>query len=136
MKIVRWLLVAPLAVGAWYATAIAGIAAYWEIRRRTCPPEAKLISGVCHDPEVMRLLAGVEMLFIALSAIVVVCVAAAVAPSHRTAVAWTAFVAGALVAGYFALSTMAYVAGIAAVGCGLVTAMLISRRRRVRPAPA
>lgn len=129
MKILRWFLVAPLAIAAWYATAITGISVYWEIRRRACPPEMKTISGACYDPEVMRLLAGVEMLFIALCAIVVVCVAAAVAPSHRAVVAWIAFIAGALVAGYFAISTMAYAAGIAAVGCGLITVMLFREPR-------
>ena len=137
MKIIRWVLVAPLAAGAWYTAAMAGFVAYWEIRRSACPPEMKMITGVCRDPEVMRLMDGVEMLFIALTAIAVVCVAAAVAPSHRTEVAWVAFVASALAAGYFALSTLAYAVGIAVAGCGLLTVMLISRaRRRARLAPA
>ena len=128
MKIFRWLLAAPAGIAGWYAVFIAGMFSYQVIERRACP-QGQLISGLCGDPTVLRILNGVEVFFIPLSAVAVVTATAVVAPSRRDVVAWAAFAAGSLIAVYFAMETDMYLAGAAAIGAGLVAALLIARSR-------
>lgn len=94
----RWALVLPAGVGAWYGVLIAGILVHGVVGE---PIESEPSPARLHVPDAV-LFPG----FAALSAVAVVCAAAAVAPSHRRSVAWAAWGAGACFAGFFALEAL------------------------------
>jgi hypothetical protein len=131
MKVLRWTLVAPFAVAAWYATFFLVIVVHQAVEESACPA-GQLESGSCQNERVQQLLEGVIVAFIALSAVAVVAAAAVTAPAHRVVTAWVMFGAGGLVAAYFAIATSMYVAGIAAELAGLATAAAITRYSRAR----
>src|SRR5262245_13900237 len=62
-----------------------------------------------------------------LAATLVVVVAAFVAPSHRTAVAWTAVGIGAAVATAMTYRTDLFLPAVFAIVCGITTAIVVSR---------
>jgi hypothetical protein len=139
--IIRWALLVPATVGAWYAVFIAGIAVHQTIERRACPP-AELVSGGCADPGVLRLLHAVVYVFIALSAVAVVATATAIAPSAKRLIAGAAFVVGAGLAIWLSVAAKAYGEGVGAICAGLATVIAvyaIERRRKAgagNPEPA
>lgn len=94
-RVIRWALVVPAGVGAWYSVLIVGMLAYGAVGE---PLESEPSPARVHVPDEVLLPA-----FAALSAVAVVCASAAVAPSHRRGVAWTAWLAGTFLAGYFAV---------------------------------
>jgi hypothetical protein len=128
---VRWLLVVPAAIAAWYLVFVVGIFTHGFLEEALCPA-GEMESGMCMNRRVRLILAILVHLFVALSAAAVVSTAAAVAPSHRTRMAWIAFVGGSLVAVAFGIAAWAYTEALAAVASGLLTAVTISRYPRAR----
>src|SRR5687768_1895463 len=95
--ILRWLLVVPAAVGAWYFVFVVGIFTHAFLEAALCPA-GEMVSGMCMNRRVQFSLQVVIHAFVALSAAAVVSTAAAVAPSHRSKTVWIAFGTGSVVA--------------------------------------
>jgi hypothetical protein len=129
--LIRWVLLVPAAIAAWYAVFIAGIVVHQTIERRACPA-GELVSGGCANPTVVRLLHVVVYVFVALSAVAVVATATAMAPSARRLVAGAAFVVGAGVAIWFSVTAKAYGEGAGAICAGLATVMVVYALERRR----
>ena len=98
-SVIRWLLLVPSVVAAWYFAVFASIVLREVVVGRCFgsdapPPE------YCQASWFPREFLGDALLFfgVGLSAVVVVVVAAVVAPSHKRHVAWAALVAGAILA--------------------------------------
>ena len=100
----RWILVVPLAICAWYAIFALGMYTNFYVERNFCPPE-DIVSGFCHNNEIQMWLKIIRHFFVFLSAVVVVLVATVVAPSNRKRVAWGSFSVGAITATYMSLKT-------------------------------
>ena len=131
MRGLRWLLLVPGVIAAWYATFILGVVAYAVLERAACPP-ADWRSGTCYNSEVDRLLESVSYAFVALSAVAVVVAAALIAPSRTNVVAWSAYAVGGVAACILGVAGEAPVEALAALGSGLVAAIatttLVSRQ--------
>jgi len=91
---VRWILLIPAMIAAWFAVAFAGLLLYGHIEYALCPRD-QWISNTCFDPDVDRIMRGVINAFIGLSALAVGGTGVLVAPAYRRCVAWVIFVAGA-----------------------------------------
>lgn len=127
MRTVRWLLVVPASIAAWYAIFIVGLLIHGLVESAQCPA-GEMVSGMCTDAHVQKVLEGLIVVFVGLSGLAVVAAAVATAPSHRAATAWFAFCVGSVVAAYFAAATKMYVSGAAAVLLAFITAFVIARR--------
>ena len=116
--ILRWILLVPVTYASWLAIVFLTMVAVSSTEKALCPAD-QFISGVCGDASV-RVIADRLLLFgAALSAVTVVAVSAAIAPSHRVIVAWIAYGIGAAIALRFAAfvpeSIAALVGGLLAV---------------------
>jgi hypothetical protein len=129
--VVRWLLVIPGAVSAWYLTFVVGLFTHASAEQALCPAD-ELISGLCANRGVRITLNVIVHAFIALSAIAVELTAVAIAPSSRVATAWAAFSAGSIVAIALGIYAKAYLQSAVAVVAGLLTAIAMTRRLRTR----
>lgn len=127
--ILRWLLVVPAAVAAWYSVFVVGIFAHGYVEETLCPA-GEMVSGICTNRDVQRILKVVVHAFVALSAAAVESAAVAIAPSHRNGTAWIVFAVGAVVAVVFGVATAAYTEAVAAILSGLLTAIAIIRYLR------
>jgi hypothetical protein len=70
---------------------------------------------------------GIYFFGAALAAVLVVAISALVAPSHRTAVAWTAVGTGAAVASAMAYRTDLFLVAVFAIVCGAITAAVVAQ---------
>ena len=126
-SVLRWVAVVPAAILAWFLTLLVAV-----------PLLALPVRGCLSSdgPKPMFCgwfpLGGRELAYFGagLSAVVVVVVAAYIAPSHRRIVAWLVLLVGAAYAGL-----VGYVYGFAtealiAIACGVISAALVSRRER------
>ena len=127
VKTLRWLLVVPAGILAWYAVFIAVLFTYPIVEQVLCPP-GDWISRTCMNSTVSQWMKAFVLVHAGLSAVAVVVSAVAVAPSHKRVIAWLAFGAGALVALSFALAARATGEAIVAIAMGLPTAYLLARR--------
>lgn len=124
-SVVRWILVVPSAIIAWYvAVLVSAVLVAFLIApcMDSDAPQPQFCEAAWFDP-VRR---GVFFFGVGLSAILVVTISALVAPSHRTAVAWTAVGTGsavALVMGY----PRALIEAVVAIACGVVAAVVVAR---------
>ena len=127
--IVRWILVLPAAIAAWYLVFFAGIFVHGIVEHALCPtPE--FISETCVNDRVIRILHGVIVLFVALSAVAVMLAVVITAPSEKLLMTWVAFAVGSGVAIFMAVVAKSPAEGAAAVAAGLLTALAIRRRLR------
>lgn len=126
MRMLRWFMVVPGAVLAWYAVFGVGLFTYPMIESTLCPP-GDMISGLCHNERVSGVLDVVIHVFVGFSALVVVLSAVAIAPARKRIVAWLAFVAGSAVTVALALSAGAASYALVAVVAGLVAALMVRR---------
>lgn len=128
LSIVRWLLVVPSAVVAWYFAFVLSVYVF-AVVVGPCLSSDGPQPGRCEmtwlPVEFMRHL--VVLSGIGLSAILVVAVSALVAPSHRAGVAWSALSVGAVVAGVMGYRLGAFSEAAVAVAAGVLAAVLISR---------
>lgn len=95
----RWLLVIPSAVVAWYAAHVLGISTL-SLFENFCPME-KMLSGACVAAWWQPLESGIVVLFSGVSAVLVVLCATLTAPGRKRAVAIIAYLTGAAVASWW-----------------------------------
>ena len=124
MRAVRWLLLVPAAIGAWYAVFAAALFAYFYVERHFCPP-TDLVSGFCANETVQQALEALTHLSVALSAIAVEVVASAMAPSHKEPTVWATLGAGLVIAGIFGFAAHAWSLFLAAAVGGTLGAVAI-----------
>lgn len=129
MRILRWCLVLPATLAAWYAVFIAGMLFHSQLEPLLCPP-AEMVSGACGNLGVIRTLRAVIVLFAALSAVAVVLAATVTAPARKLLVAWGTFAIGSEIAILMAIEVQSPLEGAAAVAAGLLTALWLTRRSR------
>jgi hypothetical protein len=125
--VVRWLLVIPCAVAAWYVALILTVLV-GAIVVGPCIDSESPQPRFCEAPWVQFALAHrLPIRFgIGLSAVLVVMVSAIVAPNHRVPVAWVALSVGAIVAGVMGYEAGAVAEAAVAVASGLLAAVLVS----------
>jgi hypothetical protein len=125
-RLVRWLLVLPASVAAWYLALVVGIGLHLALDS-LCPPE-QTVSGLCiapwHAPASQTLMAFGA----GLAALLVMLTCTFLAPTHRRQVAIATFIVGALVASIMGLSASALGPMVAAILVGAVTLTVILRR--------
>jgi hypothetical protein len=124
--VLRWLLVGPAAIAAWYLVFIVGLFTHGFLDEALCPA-GEMESGMCMNRRVRLTLGILVHVFVALSAVAVVSTAVAVAPSHRNRTAWVAFVTGSVVAVAFGIAAWAYTEAVAAAAAGLLTVIAVAR---------
>ncbi len=124
MRAVRWLLLVPAAIGAWYAVFAAALFAYFYVERHFCPP-TDLVSGFCANETVQQALEALTHLSVALSAIAVGVAASAMAPSHKEPTVWATLGAGLVIAGIFGFAAHAWSLFLAAAAGGTLGAVAI-----------
>ena len=127
LRLLRWLLLLPAVFLAWQISLLTGIAIF-AVAESFCPQE-QMVSDLCTAPWFRWAEAGVFMFGAALAATLMILTAVWLAPSHRTRVAWSVFIAGFLLAGYLGLATQAWAPFTAAVVAGSVTLSLVIRRQ-------
>ena len=125
---IRWLLLVPSAVAAWYVAFFVSFLLHEVVVGRCFgsdapPPE------YCQAAWFPREFLHDALVFfgVGLSAVVVVLVAAVVAPSHKGHVAWVALAAGATLAIVAAYGSGAVAEAGVAVVAGVLTAVVVSR---------
>jgi hypothetical protein len=127
-SVIRWLLLVPSVVAAWYFAVFVSIVLREVVVGRCFgsdapPPEYCQASWFPRE-----FLADALLLFgVGLSAVVVVAVAAVVAPSHKRHVAWVALVAGAILATVMGYGIGAVAEVAVAIAAGVLTAVVVSR---------
>ena len=102
MRIFRWLITVPVAVLGWYIGMFVGLFIYG-IGEWTCPAEY-IVSGNCFAPWSSLLLSIAVAVGTAVAACFIVRLPTLVAPSHRWAIAFTAFMSGLAFAVYVAFT--------------------------------
>jgi hypothetical protein len=128
-NLIRWLLVVPSAVAAWYFALLVG-ALVFAVVVAPCSDSDEPPPRFCEAPWFPLVRPLVIPLGVALAAILVVTVPAIVAPSHRVGVAWTAFAAGAIVAGVMGYQAGAIAEVAVALAAGFLAAVFVSRFAR------
>jgi hypothetical protein len=128
-SVVRWVLVIPSAVVAWYFALMVS-ALLFGFTVAPCMssdgPQPYFCEAAWYPRE--ALFQGMYFFGAGLSAILVVAASALMAPSHRTAVAWTAVVTGAVVATVMTYGSEEFFFGVLfAIACGVMTAVVVSR---------
>jgi hypothetical protein len=125
---IRWLLLIPSAVAAWYVAVFVSVLLR-EIVVGRClgsdspPPEYCQASWFP-----VEFLSDALLFFgVGLSAVAVVVVAAVVAPSHKAPVAWVALGAGAILATVMGYSAGAVAEAAFAIASGVLAAVVVSR---------
>lgn len=122
MRVLRWLLLVPASVAAWYAVFVGALATHFYVGRHFCPP-GELISGSCQNETLALVLEILTHFSVALSAIAVEVTAAIVAPAHKEATVWAAFAAGTLAATWMGVAAQAWSLLLAALLGGVVSAI-------------
>lgn len=122
----RWVLLVPAAVAAWFGVFLIGLVAYQATEHATCPA-ARMVSGQCVDPRVQSTLEIVIYIFAGISAVAVETAAAVTAPSHKALVTWLTFFFGSWVALVFGFAGNAYGQASTAIAAGLMGAVVIAR---------
>jgi len=130
VKLVRWILVAPVAVFAW-VTAFAMSLAVNSLIDLNCP-EQYLISGACSWEWAMFAQDVLVVAGSSLSAIMFVMTATLIAPGHKLRVAIWAYIIGLSAAIWMLLQTNAWPAFAAASLSGVFVTWIVYRRRSRR----
>jgi hypothetical protein len=127
-NIVRWILVVPSAVVAWYfALLVTGLLLGFIVApcMDSDAPQPDFCEAAWYPRQ--AIFRGIYFFGAGLSAFLVVVVSALTAPSHRTAVAWTAVGVGAAVASAMTYGTDLFVVAVFAIACGVTTAVVATR---------
>jgi hypothetical protein len=125
LRIVRWLLILPAAIAAWYLALIIGLVLHSGLDA-LCPPD-QVISGICEAPWYVYAEDALIAFGAALAAVLVMVACTLLAPSHRRQTAIAAFVLGAMAAIMMGASTEAYGAMAAAIGAGALLLVILLR---------
>jgi hypothetical protein len=124
-RIIRWLLVLPAALAAWYAALFLGIALYEGVEA-LCP-FGQVVSGRCIAPWFVDASDAFIASGAALAAALVMIACTFVAPTHRRHVAIATFAVGTVVAIMMGWTTFA-AATIAAIIAGAVVLVILLLR--------
>jgi hypothetical protein len=123
-SIVRWILVVPSALVAWYFAFLVSVFAYLlGPCMNTDAPQPRFCEAAWFD----AFKRGEILYGVGLSAVLVVAASAVMAPSHRTAVAWTAVGIGTIVASVMGYRAERFAEALVAIACGVLTALFVSR---------
>jgi hypothetical protein len=131
INVIRWLLVVPSAIVAWYFALLVGMLVFGVVVapcQDSDAPRPQFCDAAWFPLELVE--RGVLFFGVGLAAALVVVVSALVAPSRRTAVAYTALAVGTVVAGVMGYLAEALAEAAVAVVCGLVAALAVSRFER------
>ena len=136
MNTLRWVLLIPAAVVAWYAVFVIGLFTHGWVEQLICPPQ-DFMSGSCFNAGVQKWLDALMHCFVALAAVAVELAAVLVAPQRREAVLWVALALGLAAAAAMAALASAWTFFAAALIGGVAGAVLIVRvlRKRMAHAP-
>ncbi len=126
LSLIRWILVFPAAVGAWYVALFLAMALLTGLDH-LCPRE-QIVSGMCMAPWYPG---AFEVLFcfgagIAAALVVVTCTL--IAPSYKRRIAVATFLAGSVVAVVMGFTTHAYAALITSIVAGAIVLCVILMR--------
>lgn len=131
-SLVRWILIVPSAIVAWYFAFLVGIVLMivvgWTCGNTDVPQPQYCTAGWFKALE-----RGVFFFGTGLAAVLVVTASSLIAPSHRTIVAWTAVGIGAAVALVMGVAAEAIPEALAAIVFGCLTAFAVARVFRGRP---
>ncbi len=125
IQLFRWLAIIPACIAAWWLALFIGLYVR-SVVNGLCPPESLAYGFLCEASWYPAAAEAVLCFGVALSAILVVLTAAAVAPRHRVLTAKAALIVGTLVAIYFAIGTGAYLALGAAVLAGTFALVVVT----------
>ena len=126
MRFVRWLLIIPTAVAAWYAALALGVSLYVGLDA-LCPAE-QIISGLCVAPWHKAASAAVDCIGAGLAAALILLACTLLAPSHRQRVAIGTFIVGAVVAIFMGFSANAFGPLVTAIVAGAAILWILLRR--------
>jgi hypothetical protein len=116
MRFVRWLLIIPTAVAAWYAALVSGISLHRGVDA-LCPAD-QVVSGLCVAPWYEAASATVICMGAGLAAVLILLACTLLAPSHRRRVAIATFIVGAVVAIVMGISANAFGPLVTAIVAG------------------
>lgn len=125
MNTLRWLLLAPAALAAWYAVFVLGLFSHSFVESRLCPPE-ELLSGFCTNATAQVWLEIIVHVFVALSALAVMTTSAIVAPGRKRSIAWLTLALGTAVAAYLGTETHEWALFASAVAGGFAGLAIIA----------
>jgi hypothetical protein len=120
-------LVIPASLLAWLAVLLIGIVAHGYAEKALCPPD-DLVSGFCDNATAQAKLEVLFFAIAALSAIAVVGASVAMAPTNKSAVAWTAVAIGSLVAFMLAGVSVVWLSAVVAGTLAAVAATVYPLR--------
>jgi hypothetical protein len=123
---IRWTLILPAAIAAWYLALFVGIGLY-QGAEMLCPA-SEVVSGHCFTPWFRAASEGLIAFGAALAAIFVMLACTLLAPTHKRQVAIVTFSVGASVAIYMGVGASAYLAMASAVVSGGVVLMILLQR--------
>jgi hypothetical protein len=129
LRVIRWFLVVPISVAAWYFALVVGLVLL-TIAHRLCPAE-QVVSGMCVAPWFPVATRAAVSVGAALAAVLVMYACTFTAPTHRRLVAIVTFVAGAFVAVWMGGTTGEYYAIAGAIAAG---ALVLWHLLRIHPA--
>ena len=129
-RTIRWLLLIPSAIAAWYLAAFVSVLLYAVVImpcRASDTPLPQFCQASWFPLEFLD--HAIVFFGVGLSAVLVVLVAAVVAPFRKAAVAWVALATGAIVAIVMVYGTdgVAAAEAVVAIASGALTAVLVSR---------
>jgi len=130
-SVIRWILVVPSGVVAWYFAFVGSIVLHGLVAA-PCMSSAVAQPSFCEAAwfSVEGSKRGVILFGAGLSAALAVAVSALMAPSRRTTVAWFAVGIGAAVASWMGYRAGAVAEAAVAISFGVIAAVLVSRRQR------
>jgi hypothetical protein len=126
MRLIRWILMIPAAVVAWYAALSLGLVILMGVDA-LCPAE-QVISGLCVAPWYEAASGSVICMGAALAAVLIMLACTWLAPSYKPQVAIATFVVGAAVASLMGWSAGAFGPMVAAIIAGALALWILTRR--------
>ncbi len=126
INIIRWVLLIPSVVVSWFLISAIGIHVYTTIES-LCPSD-KFISGICYASWWQIAEQIIPMIFIGLSAIVVVLVSALVAPKSKRTVTLGTYLIGCMFAILIAIDTQEWLWAFSAVILGGITTFFLAKK--------
>jgi hypothetical protein len=125
-QLIRWVLILPAAIAAWYLALFIGVALY-RGAEALCPA-SQVVSGQCFAPWFLYVSEGLIAFGAALAAALIMITCAWLAPTHKRQVSIATFALGAGVAIIMGLSAHAYAAIAAAIIAGAIILVVLLRR--------
>ena len=126
MRLLRWLLIIPAAVVAWYAAIILALVMHAGLDI-LCPAE-QMISSLCVAPWYEAASNAVVCVGAGLAALLIMLACTSLAPAYKKQVAVATFVAGAAVAALMGWNVGAFAPMLAAMVTGALALWVLTRR--------